>query len=74
MLNKIYAAIGGIVALFTVLAMIFQKGKLAGKKVEQDKQKDETLEVVRNAKDIENSVMRMPDADVRDELRQYYRD
>lgn len=74
MLNKIYAALGGIVALFTVIVMIFQKGKSEGKKVEQDKQKDETLETIEKVRHVETTVNRMSDAAVRDELRKYYRD
>lgn len=69
----ILAAVGAIAAF----AAVYFKGRSAGKAVEQKKavQRDLTeakqhAETIRETSDVEAKIIRLPDADVRERLRQ----
>lgn len=74
MLDKI---IGPLVAFFgamAALAAIFYRGKAAGKKVEQEKQKDAVIKVAKEVQGVEESVNAMPDDEVDKRMQSYYID
>ena len=69
MLNKIYLYAG--IALAAVLAIfgIKLKAKAEGKQEQKQEQAEEVYKNVQKAKRVQDSVARLPDADVRDKLR-----
>lgn len=69
MLNKIYLWIGLATAALLALLGIKSKAKSDGKQEAKQEQAQEIQKNVQKAKRVQDSVARLPDADVRDKLR-----
>lgn len=75
-LTRFYAWILGALAVLATVAGIYLRGRSAGKQVEQEKatkrdvaEAREHAEKLREAANVQATVTRLPDADVRERLR-----
>lgn len=79
--SRFYGWALGALAVIAAVAGVYLRGRSAGKKVEQQKATERTLEqdrakaeTIQEVHDVQTEVARLPDADVRQRLQKWTRD